>query len=109
MTTKYEYQDSGADGAYSQYDPYRMGQCFTVGATGHTVTSIEIIGYRVGTLGTVYLEIRRTDAGHLPTGSVLTSGNIDGSGWSTSPAWHEITVTEYTLLANTEYVITAHN
>ncbi len=73
-------------------------QTFTPAA--HTVTSVKILSYRVGSPGTVTVSIRAT-AGGLPTGADLCSGTIDGNTFTTdvAGALYEITLGAGTLLA----------
>jgi hypothetical protein len=106
-STRYEYYNTGDDNAVGAFGTTWWAQSFTVGASAHTVTSVKLKLYRIGTPGTFIVSIRATDEDGYPTGSDLTSGTIDGNALTTSTTgeWYEITVTEYVLLANTKYAI----
>ncbi len=85
-----------------------LAQTFTVGATGHTITSVKLKLYRYDTsLGTLSIYIRAVDGSGHPTGGNLTSGTmaITDITTNTAGAWYEITLTEYTLTANVQYAI----
>jgi len=103
---KFEYYNTGDDSVGMAYSNYWVAQTFTVGATGHTVTSVKLLLCRAGSPGTVTVSIRATDGTH-PTGTDLTSGTIDGNSLTTNSAgaWYEIVLTEYPLSANTKYAI----
>lgn len=103
----YEYYTIGGDSPVTLYDPTRIGQSFTVGGSGHDVTGITLKLARVGTPGTLVIEIKATDGNGHPTGGVLTSGSIAYGNITTNlaGAWYNITMTRYTLSANTKYVI----
>ena len=103
---RYEYYNTGDDGSDWIRDVYWDAQTFTVGADGHTVTSIKLLLYREGSPGTVTVSIRATDVDGHPTGADLTVGTIDGNTIGpTTAAWYEIALTEYMLSANTKYAI----
>jgi len=106
LTTQYEYYNTNDDSAYTLYGVFWQAQTFTVGATGHPVTSIKVKLYRYGSPGTGTISIRATSSG-LPTGSDLTSTSVAGNSLTTDPAgaWYEYSVTEITLTANTKYAI----
>lgn len=103
----YEYYNTGADSYVSLYGVVWRGQTFTVGSVGHTVTSVKIKCTREGYPQTVTVSIRATDVDGHPTVTDLTSGTIDGNTFTINPAgaWYEITLTKYTLSANTKYAI----
>ncbi len=105
--TLYEYYNSSSSGNDAIYKDRWGSQTFTVDATSHTITSVKLLLYRVGTIGTVTASIRATDGSGHPTGSDLTSGTTNGNTLTTSSAgeWREITLTEYTLSASTKYAI----
>jgi hypothetical protein len=105
MTTQYEYYNTGDDNYWSIYGAYWKAQTFTVGAAAHSITSVKLKLYRYNSPGLVTVSIRATASG-VPTGGDLTSGTIDGNSLALSPgAWYEITLTQYSLLANTKYAI----
>ena len=107
MPSLYEYYNTGDDGYSWEYDVYWKAQTFTVGATGHTVSSVKLKLFRYGSPGTVTVSIRATDGSGHPTGPDLTSGTIDGNSLTTNSSglWYEITLTEITLSASTKYAI----
>jgi len=117
--TLFEHQSTGDNAYGGVYNPNILGQTFTVGATGpnvnFTITSIRLKLYRFplssagATPGTVYVKIYATDINGKPTGNVLASGSTDGNTLREGMddreggAWRDISVSEYTLLANTKY------
>jgi hypothetical protein len=103
----YEYYNTGDAASSNVYGDYWLAQTFTVGATGHTVTSVKLKLYRVGSPGTVTVSIRATNVNGHPTGSDLTSGSIDGNSLTTDStgAWYEIGLVPYLLSPNTKYGI----
>jgi len=105
-TTLCEYYNTGDDGSDRAYGVVWLAQTFTVGASGHTVTSVKLKLYRLASPGLVTVSIRATDGTH-PTGSDLASGTIDGNTLTTdiAGAWYEIALTAYPLSANTNYAI----
>jgi hypothetical protein len=107
MTTKYENYVTGDDYNYPFYGSYWIAQTFTVGATGHTITSVKLLLSRYGSPGTVTVSIRAVDENGHPTGDDLTSGTTDGN---TLPVMdggelREITLTEIDYSANTKCAI----
>jgi hypothetical protein len=102
----YEYYNTGDDdwGGNRGTSACWQAQTFTAAVTGHTVSTVKIKACRVGSPGTFTLSIRTTSNG-LPTGSDLTSGNVNANLWSTTPTWISIPVTQYSLSANTKYAI----
>jgi len=105
MTTLFEYHNTGDNTVLYAAATGWLGQTFTVGSSSHTITSIKLKLFRIGTPGTVTIGIRATDGNGHPTGGDLTSGTIDGDTLTTDDAgeWYEISLTEYTLPANTKY------
>lgn len=105
-STKYEYYNTGDSGSEGVWGVHWKAQIFTVGATGHTVTSVKLKMFRIGSPGTLTVSIRATTDGK-PSGNNLTSGTINGNTFTDSSQglWYEITLTEYTLSANTQYAI----
>jgi len=107
-TTLCEYYNTGDDYAWPSLFLARWeAQTFTVGTSQHTITSVKIKAYKAGTAGIITLGIRAVDENGKPTGSDLTSGTVDGNTFTTNTAGagYEISVTEYTLSANTKYAI----
>lgn len=81
---------------------------FTVGAVGHTVSSVKLLIKRRGTLTgkTLTISIRAVDGSFHPTGSDLCSVSVDPSGYSTSATVIEYTFSSpATLSASTAYAI----
>jgi len=103
----YEYYNTGDDSSYPVYGVYWRAQTFTVGATGHTVSSVKLKLWRFGNPETVMVSIRATDGSGHPTGSDLTSGTINGNMLADAfpGQWYEIALVEYSLSANTKYAI----
>jgi len=100
------YYDTGDDTAQDLFGAAWVAQTFTTSGS-FTITQVSIYAARVGALPyTFYVNITAVDANHKPTGSKLCSGSVDPSGWSTSVAWHNITLGSGSLLsASTEYAI----
>jgi hypothetical protein len=113
MTTKYENYDGAHYGRKSIYNDgasYKsgVGIPFTVGATGHTVTSVKVYLNKTGApTGTITVSVRATSGGK-PTGGDLCSGTMNAA---SPPAWpadaqFEISQSpEYTLSPSTTYAI----
>ena len=103
----YEYYNTGYDnGEYIGYEQW-CAQTFTP-SFGHTITSVKLRLYRIGSPGTIYVDIKGTDGSGHPTGSVLCSGSINGNNLTTDSAgaWYEITLGVGTeLYASTRYAI----
>lgn len=107
MAQKYEEYQGPYDGFRWVDNVKWWAQTFTVGAEGHTITSLKLYCRRSvgGTPGTVTVSIRNTDGVGHPSGGDLTSGTANGNGWPETLAWREIAVTEYELNPNTKYAI----
>jgi hypothetical protein len=103
----YEYYNTGDFTSLMVCGDNWRAQTFTVGAVGHTVTSVELKLFRHDSPGTVTVSIRATDGSGHPTGADLTSGTIDGNSLTTNAvgAWYNIALTELSLSANTKYAI----
>ena len=107
------YENYLAEGATiftTAYSNRWIGQTFLT-TSAHTINSIELLLARKGIPGTLYVEIKEADVNDLPTGSILTSGSIDGDTLpdylgTPSREWKRIDLTEYSLLNNTKYAIT---
>jgi len=83
-----------------------MAQTFKVGASAHTITSVKIPLKRYDYPGTITVSIKAVDANHYPTGGDLASGTTNGDTLPTgSYETREITFTELSVSANTEYAI----
>jgi len=107
MATLYEGYNVGDDDGYTIYGGYWSAQTFTVGAVGHSVTSVKLKMYRLGTPGVLTVSIRATGGDGKPTGGDLTSGTTDANLFTTSAPgqFYEIAVTRYILSPNTKYAI----
>lgn len=106
----YEYYNTGDDGASGIYSYFWYGQTFNT-TYAHTIDAVRLRLYKVGTAGYLYVGIRacNTSTG-LPAGVDLTSGTYDGSllVTNTSGSFREISLTEYSLAANTQYAIVCY-
>lgn len=102
----YEYYNTGDDAFRTPLGNTWYAQTFTVGATAHTITSVKLKMFRYNNPGTLTVSIRATSGAH-PIGNDLTSGTINANTFTTtSPGqFYEITLTQYTLVANTKYAI----
>ncbi|MBA7573105.1 hypothetical protein ES708_14905 [subsurface metagenome] len=106
VSDKFErYEDVGA----FNYTPTMKtstwkAQTFTP-QISHDLTKVELYLYREGTIGTVTVSIRNTDASHLPTGGDLVSNSFNGMELGTSEAWKAIALAYSRLFIDTEYAI----
>ena len=106
MATKYENYITGDDGFYGVWGVGWYAQTFTP-QTSHTVTSVKLEIYRVGSPGEIIVSIRATTA-DVPSGDDLCSGATDGDTLTTDTGgeWREITLGAGTALtASTKYAI----
>lgn len=107
MATKYENYITGGDTPSLIYGSTWQAQSFTP-SISHTITSVKLLLYKAGTIGTLTVGIRATDGDGKPTGADLASGTSDGSTLTTDTAgeWREITLTvPYALTAGIKYAI----
>lgn len=110
----YEYYNTGQDGQNQMRDAIGSAQTFTVGNVGanenFNITSIKARLYRIGSPGTLYVEIRTVNGSGDPTQTILTTGSMNGNSLTTNTAgaWYEINVTSYGLEASTGYTIRMH-
>jgi hypothetical protein len=102
----YEYYNTGDDNHVWLYGSTWVAQTFTP-SVAHTITSVKLKLFRVGSPGTVTVSIRATSGGQ-PTGGDLCSGTTSGNTLPTgSPfEWREISLgSGYGLSAGTTYAI----
>ena len=104
---EYEYYATGDNASVSDYGVNWFAQTFNV--TGaHTVTSVRLKLYRVGSPGTITASLRETDSNGHPTSIDLTSGTYNGNSITTSTSgdWYSFTMTsEYSLEAGKKYAV----
>ena len=113
MAWMYEYYNTGRDSELGDFYGDNLWQCqtFTVGTTGpnvnHNITSVKLLLSRQGEPGTLYVSIKATDEAGKPTGGDLSTGTTNGNTLPEYPGieWREVTMSSYTLLANTKYAI----
>ncbi len=107
-STIYEYYNAGDDAGNGIYGSTWYGQTFNTTAS-HSIDAVRLKLYKIGTAGYLYVAIRATSGG-LPSGPDLTSGVYDASLLitSTTGSYREISLTEYTLAANTQYAIVCY-
>jgi hypothetical protein len=105
--TLFEYYDVTPNNANAIYSSIRYAQTFTVGESAHTISSVQLLIYKVGTVGTVTVEVKAVDGSGKPTGSVLASNTFDGTTLTTDTdgEWKEITWAQYNLSASTMYAL----
>jgi len=109
MATRYEYYNPTPTAELPWGPAYGVnwkGQTFTP-STAHTITSVKLLLYRVGSPGTYTIGIRATSSG-LPTGGNLCSGSIDGDTLTDNPAGEEKEITlgaGANLSASVQYAI----
>ena len=107
MATLYEYYNTGDNSDAWMYAARWIAQTFTP-SEAHKITSVKLLLFRAGLVGTVTVSIRATDGSGHPTGEDLCSGTTDGDTLPTgSPyEWREITLGDgYDLSADTKYAI----
>ncbi len=111
--TKFEYYDTSNDATNTVYAQFMVGQIFTVGTTGlnvgHYLNEVQIRIYRVGSPGTVTLELYATSASHLPTGDALATTTVDGDDFTADTGGEFETfvfTTPHQVLKSTEYALT---
>jgi hypothetical protein len=91
----YEYIESGDDADSTKiYGNTYAYEYFTVGATSHSISYIQLYLYRVGSPGTVTMEIRYGTGG-TPTGDIIATAILDGDNFSTSKAWYIFDLSNY--------------
>jgi hypothetical protein len=107
MATAWESYTTGDDSVAQVYGLYWYGQTFTISPTSHSVVSVRLKLYRVGTPSTVTVSIRAAGEDGYPTGDDITSGTIDGDALttSTSGSWYGISLTEASLSYGGQYAI----
>lgn len=71
MATKYEYYDSGDDGAAGFYSATWKAQTFTT-IDSFTITSVKLLVYKIGVPGTVTISIQAVNGSNKPDGSDIT-------------------------------------
>lgn len=107
----YTYVDfnTGADSSNDTFSANWTSQSFLT-TINHTisVSSAELLLYKVGNPGTITASIRAADSNGKPTGSDLTSGTYDGNSLTTdnsTTTFTEVDFTVYLLSANTTYTL----
>ena len=102
----YEYYNTGDDNSVGFHSTWWSAQTFTA-ESDHSVTSVKLLLWHSGSIGTVTVSIRATDGSGQPTGSDLTSGTIHGDNITTSGLgeWEDIALTSYNLIGGTKYAI----
>lgn len=106
-TTRFEYYVTNADTVGVWSGAAWGGQSFTP-LVAHTITSVRLLVYRVGSPGDLTISIRATDGSGHPTGDDLCVGVTDGDTLTTNGAgeWREITLGDgHDLSANVKYAI----
>lgn len=106
-----DYYNTGDDGGTESYAPdHKYGQTFTT-TSAYDIDSVKLKGYRLGSPGTITLELYATSGG-TPTGGVLATGTYNGNllGTDTSGTWFEIPLSSaYSLSDSTKYAIIAYS
>lgn len=105
--TKYESYEVNDDNFIAPNTTQQYCQTFTP-STNHTVSSVYVKAYKVGTPGTLNVDIKAVDGSSKPTGAALATGSIDPSTFTTDSggSWYEITLgAGAAITASTEYAI----
>jgi len=108
--TLYEYYDTGDDSVYGFYGAFWRAQTFTTASGAHSIGSVSLKLYRVGSPGTIDVSIRAVDGSSHPTGEDLCSDTTDGDTLTADSAgeWRTIAfTTTYSLSSSTMYAIVA--
>lgn len=112
MAQEIEFYKTGNDSseALVNFTNNKTGQSFTIGTTGTNldlnVEAVSILGKKLGTPGTLTIEIYNVDASGLTTGSAIASGTIAESSFTTSDTWVTSNLTTTTTLKrNTQYAL----
>ena len=86
-----EYYNTNDDGGSTLYGVFLRGQSWTA-ASGYTLEKVALLLYRVGSPGTITLELYAADGAQKPTGSALATGTLDGDTLTTNTAgeWVDI-------------------
>ncbi len=113
MATLHEYYNTGDDTQNNNPSPYYGGQSFTIGTTGanenFNLTSVKLKLWRTNNDNpfTLTVDIYLADGSGYPTGSVLSTGSIDATGFDKAAQgqWYEINMSSYEMQASTKYVI----
>jgi hypothetical protein len=76
-------------------------------SSSYNLFQLEVKLYRENSPGTVTVELYLADGSDFPTGSVLSSGTLDGDSLTTSSTgvWYSPTMSTYTMLNATRYCI----
>ncbi len=104
-STQYENYITGDDNYTFCYGTdILVGQTFTP-ASNHTITSVKLKLYRVGSPGTVYVYLTGTSSGHPNGYDIKRTGTFNGNTITTNTAgeWVTITFTSYTVASGTKY------
>lgn len=106
----YEYYNTNDDTANAIHGVNWFGQTFNV-TNSHTIDAVRLRLYQAGTAGYLYVGIRECGESGLPEGVDLTSGVYDGELLitNTDGSFREISLTEYTLKADTTYAIVVYS
>ena len=105
--TLYEYYNISDPALASLRGAFWQGQTFTP-VSAHTVTSVKLLMYRLGSPGTVNVGVKAVDGDGLPTGADLCAGTTDGDTLPTDYGgeWREVTLgAGAALTAATKYAI----
>ncbi|GAG61835.1 unnamed protein product [marine sediment metagenome] len=105
--TLYESYASGEDSIASIYSTVYWVQTFQ-SSTAHTVTSVKFKLYRIGSPGSITIDIKAVDGDGKPTGTSMATGSYDCDAITTDTDGELIEITlSYgaALTADTEYAI----
>lgn len=105
MSTLYEKYNTGDNDSTGILNVNWCCQTFTA-ESDHTITSVKILAYRIGTVSTLTAHIRATSS-NVPTGEDVTSGTLDVSGLTTNTAgaWIEVPIASFNLANGVKYAI----
>jgi len=98
---------SGDDALQDFYGANWIAQTFVTSTSTINTTSVKIKIKRTGTPSTITIGIRAVDVNSKPTGSDLTSGNLDYTNLiaDAETSWIVLSLEDYTLSASTTYAL----
>lgn len=101
-----DYYNTGAGPAMSTRGTVKRSQSFFANQA-YDLSAVKFEAYRVGSPGTVTIDIHAVDGNHFATGAVLATGTTDGDTLTTDTGgeWREVSMTAFSLVSGTEYAI----
>ena len=107
MSVRFEHYITGDSAQVAIYGNLRQGQSFTTD-NAHTITSIKLLLFRVGSPGTLTITVKAVDENGHPSGAALCSGTTNGNTLATAYPyeWRTISLgSGASLRGNTKYAL----